>query len=85
MNLIENTIQRLRSASSNELKTVRIEYESYLAGLSPDEQAVAREEMRPVLKQLTDQSTERLETVAEQFARYEARQSQREAEAALIP
>lgn len=85
MNLIANTIERLRSASINELKTVRLEYESYLAGLSSDDQAAAREEMRPVLKQLTDQSVERLKTIAEQISPHEARQSQREAEAALIP
>ena len=83
MNLIENTIQRLRLAAINELKTIRLEYESYLAELSPDEQAAAREQMRPVLDQLANQSVERLETVAQQFAQYEARQAQHEA--VLIP
>jgi hypothetical protein len=67
MNTIANTIQRLRLASINELKTIRLEYESYLAGLSPDEQADAREQMRPVLKQLTEQAVERMETVASNF------------------
>ncbi len=79
MNKMANTIERLRLASVNKLKTIRLEYESYLAGLSPDEQEAAWEQMRPVLKQLTEQSVESMAAVAQQFARYEARQSQREA------
>ncbi len=57
-------VNRLQSASTAELTTIRADYEAYLATLTTDEQLPVICQINAVLRELVGQSTERLEEVA---------------------
>lgn len=60
----EIIIQRLRNAQTSELSRIRADYDAYLVTLTAGEQKQVINQVEPVLRELMQQSTNRLEEAA---------------------
>lgn len=63
----ETIIQRLRNAQTRELSQLRADYDAYLATLTTGEQKQVINQVEPVLRELIQQSTNRLEEAAASY------------------
>ncbi len=64
MNAADAIIEQLRNAQTDELPRIRVDYDAYLTTLDTDAQKRVIGQVEPVLRELVQQSVNRLERAA---------------------